>query len=728
MLNSSGAFGTGSITDAVPTITSTGTLNPFSTCAGVASISRTFSISGTSLTSDIVLTAPTGYELSIDGGANYFSARTITQSGGVVTSTTVYVRLKSDASNGASGNVSATSTGATTVNVATGTGVVTAIPTFSSQPSSSIQNLCLNQSATALTVSVSGGSGYTYKWYSTATNVNSGGTEIGGATNASYTPLTSLVGTTYYYCVVSYTSCSVPAQPNSPLVISTTITSNISGAVIVTICTSPPTISSISSQTINRNSSTTALGFTISDVQTPAADLILNVASSDTLLIPRSRIVLAGSDNNRTIQLTPVLGKSGNSQITISVTDTDNLTSSTNFLLTVNPQDPTIGVLPDQTINVNSSTQSRNFAVRSGVATSSITASSSNSILVPTASISITGTGATRSIVITPTPGLVGNSVITIQVNYADGSSEFIVFTLTVVNTVPYLSPIKNVNLCLTTVATVPFVIGDSETPTEDLVLTITSSNNAIIKRSEIQVSGTGQNKILTLSPSSKQFGSSLITITVNDNSGTSSTQTFTFTLNPCDSDNDGIPDEIECPGFTKCLDTDGDGTPNYLDTDSDNDGILDVIEKNIDSDGDSIPNYLDTDSDNDRIPDSIEGNIDSDGDGIMNYLDLDSDGDGIEDRIESYIDSDRDGIPNYLDLDSDNDGINDRVEGVVDTDGDGSPNYIDGDSDNDGIPDGIEGRVKDGKPVDSDADGKPDYIDLDSDNDGIPDKIEKIQ
>ena len=653
------------------------------------------------MTAHIVLTAPTGYELSIDAGANYFATRTLTQSGGVITSTLVYVRLKSDATNGASGNVSATSTGATTVNVATGTGVVNTIP---SAPSGAGSNCVTGGISVPVSMTASGCGGGTISWYASSTSVSA----LTTGTNFT-TP--NINTTTNYYIECSQSGC---------------VSSRVIAVATITTCSSPPTISLISSQTINRNSSTTALGFTISDVQTPAAGLILNVVSSDTILMPRSRIVLAGSDNNRTIQLTPVLGKSGNSQITISVTDTDNLTSSTNFSFTVDSQDPTIGVLPDQIINVNSSTQARNFAVRSGVTTSSITASSSNPSLVPTASISITGTGATRTIVITPTPGLVGNSVITIQVNYADGSSEFIVFTLTVVNTVPYLSPLKNVNLCLTTIATVPFVIGDNETPAEDLRLTITSSNSAIIKMSEIQVTGTGQNKILTLSPSSKQFGSSLITITVNDNSGTSSTQTFTFTLNPCDGDNDGIPDEIECPNFTNCPDSDGDGTPNYLDTDSDNDGIGDAVEKNIDSDRDSIPDYLDTDSDNDGIPDSIEGYIDSDGDGIMNYLDLDSDGDGIEDRIESYIDSDRDGIPNYLDLDSDNDGISDRIEGVVDTDRDGFPNYIDGDSDNDGIPDGIEGRVTNGIPVDSDGDGKHDYIDLDSDNDGIPDKIEK--
>ena len=50
--------------------------------------------------------------------------------------------------------------------------------------------------------------GYTlsYQWYENTTNSNTGGTEISGATAASYTPtLPSTAGTTYYYCVVTAT-------------------------------------------------------------------------------------------------------------------------------------------------------------------------------------------------------------------------------------------------------------------------------------------------------------------------------------------------------------------------------------------------------------------------------------------------------------------------------------------------------------------------------------------
>ena len=55
------------------------------------------------------------------------------------------------------------------------------------------------------------------------------------------------------------------------------------------------------------------------------------------------------------------------------------------------------------------------------------------------------------------------------------------------------------------------------------------------------------------------------------------------------DSDGDNIADNIE-----RMVDTDGDGI-NYLDVDSDEDGLLDSIELNInDSDGDTIVDYID--------------------------------------------------------------------------------------------------------------------------------------
>jgi len=203
------------------------------------------------------------------------------------------------------------------------------------------------------------------------------------------------------------------------------------------------------------------------------------------------------------------------------------------------------------------------------------------------------------------------------------------------------------------------------------------------------------------------------------------------------DSDGDTICDFDE--GKAQNADYDGDKTPNYLDDDSDNDGIqdrteagdLDTCTPPDDADMDSAPNFIDMDSDANGIMDIIEGAGDVDMDGTQDFRDPDNDGDYISDSIEigdpsqGIPDTDRDGVPDYNDPDSDSDGIGDLFETYRDTDGDGIMNSRDTDSDNDGIPDSWEGGTNGdihAQPADSDGDGHYDFLDVDSDNDGLPD------
>ena len=111
-----------------PTIITTGALSAVSTTYGTASASPTsFSVSGTALTDDILVTPPSGFEVS--SGSGYSTSLTLTQSGGTVASTTIYVRLAATASVAGSpysGNIVLSSTGATSQNVATVSSTVTA--------------------------------------------------------------------------------------------------------------------------------------------------------------------------------------------------------------------------------------------------------------------------------------------------------------------------------------------------------------------------------------------------------------------------------------------------------------------------------------------------------------------------------------------------------------------------------------------------------------------------
>lgn len=97
--------------------------------------------------------------------------------------------------------------------------------TITAQPSTTVQNLCQGNSATALSVTATGTT-LSYQWYSNTTATTSGGTPV-GTSSASYTPVTTATGTLYYYCVVS-AACGA------------SVTSNVSGAVNVTAIPSAP--------------------------------------------------------------------------------------------------------------------------------------------------------------------------------------------------------------------------------------------------------------------------------------------------------------------------------------------------------------------------------------------------------------------------------------------------------------------------------------------------------
>jgi len=191
-----------------PAITTTGTLSAFTSCSGSVSTAQSFTVSGTSLTTSITVTAPTGFEVSTSSGSGYAGTVNLAPSGGAVSNTAMYVRLTSSASGTPSGNIACSSTGATTKNVAV-SGTVNTAPSVTGNPAS--QSLC-PAAATTFTVSATGTS-LTYQWRRNSSNLSNTGVYTGATTaTLSISSVTGLGGSTFD-CVVSGT-CS-PAATSS---------------------------------------------------------------------------------------------------------------------------------------------------------------------------------------------------------------------------------------------------------------------------------------------------------------------------------------------------------------------------------------------------------------------------------------------------------------------------------------------------------------------------------
>ena len=243
-------------------------------------------------------------------------------------------------------------------------------------------------------------------------------------------------------------------------------------------------------------------------------------------------------------------------------------------------------------------------------------------------------------------------------------------------------------------------------------------------------------------------------------------------------SDVDGWSNVAAAAGSLNLLNSDGKGGANYLDIDSDDDGIVDNIEgqstagyvapTGADTDADGIDNAYDT------TPTQLFGvgitPVNTDGADVADYLDLDSDNDGFSDRLEGWdtngnrvirgaekayvgsVDADGDGLLGEYDS---NDALVNPTNGTTptsypnmnnaataerdwreasDVDGDGISDNIDIDDDNDGIPDTVESGGVD--PLgDADSDGIANYMDttpgvgvppfVDSNSDGISDAFD---
>ena len=184
----------------------------------------------------------------------------------------------------------------------------------------------------------------------------------------------------------------------------------------------PPSISSIGSLNLPANGSSGPLAFTVGDLETPVGLLTLSSTSTNTTLLPTNNIVFGGSGASRTVTITPASGQEGISRVGIVVTDGSNTTSTTTFTVTVGA--PTISNIANQVTPTNVPLAGVAFTVNDAETPGSlvITTTSGNTNLLPNANIAVVGSGANRTLTLTPVSGQAGFTLITVTVS--DGTQS----------------------------------------------------------------------------------------------------------------------------------------------------------------------------------------------------------------------------------------------------------------------------------------------------------------
>lgn len=97
----------------------------------------------------------------------------------------------------------------------------------------------------------------------------------------------------------------------------------------------PPVLSTIEDQTLLQGATRHPIPLSVSDEQTPAAELVVTASSSSVELVPPDGLFIEGTGADRTLFVTPAPGKAGRGVITLSVSDGRHSTSRAfNLLVT----------------------------------------------------------------------------------------------------------------------------------------------------------------------------------------------------------------------------------------------------------------------------------------------------------------------------------------------------------------------------------------------------------
>ena len=343
----------------------------------------------------------------------------------------------------------------------------------------------------------------------------------------------------------------------------------------------PPTLTQIADPSIDEDTATGALAFTIGDAETSASSLTVSGSSSNTSLVPNPNIVFGGSGANRTVTITPAANRNGTATITYSVNDGSTITSKT-FLLTVNSVNdpPTLSALSNLTIAQDAAQQTvQLLGISAGPFESqalTVTASSSNTALIPNPTVSYTSPNASGSIKFTPVAGQSGTSTITVTVMDDGGTANGGVATFSRQFTVTVNAASNHTPVAVNDAASVSqnsaetivnVLANDTDADGDTLTVTAVGATN---HGGAVAVRNAGANVGYT--PASGFTGTETFSYTISDGHGGTASAIVTVTVSAAGGNHDPV-----AHSDGKAVDENSSET------------LIDVLANDTDADGDAL-------------------------------------------------------------------------------------------------------------------------------------------
>ena len=282
--------------------------------------------------------------------------------------------------------------------------------------------------------------------------------------------------------------------------------------------------------------------------------LTVTATSNNTALIPDPVVNYTSPNATGSLVYAPIANAIGDAIITVTVNDgqaSNNVVVRT-FTVTVNSVNdaPTLGAISNPAaIDEDAGQQTVDLTgIGQGAANEvqivTVTATSSNALLIPTPVVTYTSFNTTGSLSFTPVANANGSAVITVTANDGQASNNIVTRTFTVtvnpVNDVPFFS--KGLDQSVNEDSGFQIInfwaptVGDGDSGvTQNLTFNTSNDNNALFS---IQPAVSAGNS-LSFSPAINAHGTAIVSISLTDDTTaggpalTSGIQTFTITVVP---------------------------------------------------------------------------------------------------------------------------------------------------------------------------------------------------
>jgi uncharacterized repeat protein (TIGR01451 family) len=268
--------------------------------------------------------------------------------------------------------------------------------------------------------------------------------------------------------------------------------------------------------------------------------LAVSAVSDNPGLIGGLTVVYTSPQSMGRLEFTPLPDANGSATVTVRVSDGE-ATNSHTFNVTVSAVNdpPSLGAI-EPIVTAEDSPLSVPLVLAdpdSPADALQVQAGSSNPELLDESGISITGEGTNRTLRLTPLLNQSGQST-TITVTVSDGSDEASVnFDLTVlpVNDPPSVNGLADLSIDQDSGPTnLVFTVSDPESIPSSLLVSAASDNQTLLPDANLQITGNGTTRTLTLSPLAGQTGTASVQVVVRDGAGASAgatTNSFTLTV-----------------------------------------------------------------------------------------------------------------------------------------------------------------------------------------------------